>query len=153
VQVLIHWFEMLSNSAPPALQELWGRLAYMLGLLLVAASYGRFTFRPGGRWGLGRERQNWDVQAFVAMGLTLALVPLMGFLGSGIVLVEGAQTLECLKDVMALLAIILFGFPAMLAVPAAYMVSDLIEGIPPEWVIGWVDGYLVWAAMAGWPTS
>ncbi len=140
---------MLSNGTPPALLELWGRLAYVLGLLLVAASYGRFTFRPGGRWGLGRERQNWDLQALIAMGLTLALVPLMGYVGSGVVLVEGAQTLECLKDVAAILAIVLFGFPAMLAVPPAYMVSDVIEGVPPEAVLGYFDGYLIWAAF-GW---
>ncbi len=83
------------------------------------------------------------------MGLTFALVPLGGYIGSAVVPVPVAQTLECLKDVMAMLSLILFGFPALLAVPPAYMVSDVIEGVPPEWVLGYTDGYLMWGGFVG----
>ncbi len=143
---LIQGLESLFNVLPPALLEVWGRLAYILGLLLALCAYGGFTFRPRGQWGLGRIRQSWDGRALMAMGITFAAVPLAGWLGSSIVLVEGAQTFESLKDVAVFLAIVLFGYPALLAVPPAYMLADLIEGVPPGFVFDWTLGYFCWTA-------
>ena len=61
-------------------------------------------------------------------------------------LVEGAQTFESLKDLVVLLCIVLFGYPALFAVPPAYMLSDLIEGVPPGFVLSWAEGYFFWTA-------
>ena len=40
----------------------------------------------------------------------------------------------------------LFGYPALIAVPPAYMLSDLIEGVPPDFVLNWAEGYFFWTA-------
>ena len=70
-----------------------------------------------------------------------------GYLGSFEVLVEGAQTFESLKDLVVLVTIVLFGYPALLAVPPAYMLSDLIiEGVRPDFVLSWAEGYFFWTA-------
>ena len=61
-------------------------------------------------------------------------------------LVPGAQTFESLKDLVVLLCIVLFGYPALIAVPPAYMLSDLIEGVPPDFVLSWAEGYFFWTA-------
>jgi len=66
-----------------------------------------------------------------------------GLVGSGIVLVPGAQTFESLKDLSVLLCVLLFGYPALLAVPPAYMLSDLIEGVPPAFIQDWFLGYFI----------
>ena len=58
----------------------------------------------------------------------------------------GAQTFESLKDLVVLLCIVLFGYPALIAVPPAYMLSDLIEGVPPDFVLSWAEGYFFWTA-------
>ena len=60
--------------------------------------------------------------------------------------VAGAQTFESLKDLVVLLCIVLFGYPALIAVPPAYMLSDLIEGVPPDFVLNWAEGYFFWTA-------
>ena len=41
----------------------------------------------------------------------------------------GAQTFESLKDLVVLLCIVIFGYPALIAVPPAYMLVGLIERI------------------------
>ena len=69
-----------------------GRLAYIVGLALAVAAFGGFTFRPGGRWGLGRERQAWDSKAVLSIAVTFILIIATGYLGSFIVLVPEAQT-------------------------------------------------------------
>ncbi len=84
--------------------------------------------------------------AFVAMILTLVLIPVAGYIGSGIVLVQGAQTLESLKDMVVIMSVLLFGYPAMIMVAPAYMISDTIEGIPPGWVLRFGEGYFLLAA-------
>ena len=89
--------------------------------MLAVCAFGGFTFRVGGRWGFGRERQTWDAKAFLSMPLTFVLIIAAGYLGSFIVLVPGAQTFESLKDLVVLLCIVLFGYPALIAVPPAYM--------------------------------
>ncbi len=146
MQQLVQFLEGLFTAIPLPILEIWGRLAYFIGLLLALFAFGGFTFTPRGRWGLGRIRQNWNSRALLCAGLSFAAVPLAGWLGSQIVLVEGAQTFESLKDVVVFLCIVLFGYPALLAVPPAYMLSDLIEGVPPSFVFDWFLGYFAWAA-------
>lgn len=136
---IIQWIETL----PLPLLEGWGALAYIIGFGLAIAAYGGFTFRPGGRWGIGRERQAWDSKAFLSMPLTFVLVVLSGYLGSFIVLVPGAQTFESLKDLVVFLCIVLFGYPALLIIPFAYGLSDLIEGVPPDSLLQWLPGYFI----------
>ena len=105
-----------------------------------------FTFRIGDHWGFGRARQRWDTKAFLSIPLTCVLIIASGYIGSFIVLVPGAQTFESLKDLAVLLCVVLFGYPALIAVVPAYMLSDLIEGVPPGFVLNWAEGYFFWAA-------
>lgn len=59
-------------------------------------------------------------------------------------MVPGAQTLESLKDLFVFLCIVLFGYPALVTIPLAYSLSDvLIEGVPPEFLIAWLPGYFI----------
>lgn len=141
--VIIKWLEDVFASIPLPLLEGWGVFAYVVGLLLMLMAFGGLTLRPGGRWGLGIERQRWDARALQSMLLTLILIPLSGYLGSFIVLVPGAQTFESLKDLVVFLALLLFGYPALLAVPPAYMLADLIEGTPPAFLFDWWEGYFI----------
>ena len=80
------------------------------------------------------------------MPLTCVLIIASGYIGSFIVLVPGAQTFKSLKDLAVLLCVVLFGYPALIAVVPAYMLSDLIEGVPPGFVLNWAEGYFFWAA-------
>ena len=114
---VITWLEAIVESIPLPLLEVWGRFSYLVGLLLAVCAFGGFTFRLGERWGFGRERQTWDLKAFLSLPLTFVLIIASGYLGSFIVLVPGAQTFESLKDLVVLLAIVLLGYPALIAVP------------------------------------
>ena len=143
---VITWLETIVATLPLPLLEVWGRFSYLVGLLLAVCAFGGFTFRIGDRWGFGRERQTWDLKAFLSLPLTFVLIIVTGYIGSFIVLVPGAQTFESLKDLVVLLAIVLFGYPALIAVPPAYMISDLIEGVPPTFVLSWAEGYFFWAS-------
>ena len=80
------------------------------------------------------------------MPLTSVSILASGYVGSFIVLVPGAQTFESLKDLVVLLCVVLFGYPALIAVPPSYMLSDLIEGVPPNFVLNWAEGYFFWTA-------
>ena len=143
---IIGWYEALIAAIPLQLLEVWGRFAYIVGLLLALCAFGSFTFRIGERWGFGRAQQTWNAKAFLSLPLTSVLIIATSYIGSFIVLVPGAQTFESLKDLAVLLCIVLFGYPALLAVPPAYMLSDLIEGVPPDFVLDWAEGYFFWAA-------
>jgi two-component system sensor histidine kinase/response regulator len=143
---VITWLEAVVATIPLPLLEVWGRFSYLVGLLLAICAFGGFTFRIGERWGFGRERQTWDPKAFLSLPLTFVLIIVTGYIGSFIVLVPGAQTFESLKDLVVLLAIVLFGYPALIAVPPAYMISDLIEGVPPTFVLSWAEGYFFWTS-------
>jgi hypothetical protein len=143
---VINWLEAIVAAIPLPLLEVWGRFSYLAGLVLAVCAYGGFTFRIGERWQFGRKQQRWDTKAFLAMPLTFVLVSASGYVGSSIVLVPGAQTFESLKDLVVLLCIVLFGYPALIAVPPAYMLSDLIEGVPPGFVLSWAEGYFFWTA-------
>ena len=103
--------------------------------------------------GIGRTRQTWDTKAFLTIPLTFVLIIATGYVGSFIVLVPGAQTFESLKDLVVLLCIVLLGYPALIAIPPAYMVSDLIEGVPPGFVLNWRRGYFFLPPLSGWPIS
>src|SRR6187401_734933 len=146
MNAIVAWYEMLVTTVPLPLLEVWGRFAYIVGLFLAICAFGGFTFRIGERWGFGRARQAWDAKAFLSLPLTFVLIIASGYLGSFIVLVPGAQTFESLKDLVVLLAIVLLGYPALIAVPPAYMLSDLIEGVPPDFVLNWAEGYFFWTA-------
>ena len=144
---VIDWLETIVGTIPLPLLEVWGRFSYLIGLLLAICAFGGFTFRIGDQWGFGRERQKWDSKAFLSIPLTFVLVIVAGYLGSFEVLVEGAQTFESLKDLVVLVTIVLFGYPALIAVPPAYMLSDLIiEGVRPDFVLSWAEGYFFWTA-------
>ena len=143
---LIAWFEAIFGGIPLPVLEVWGRFAYAVGLILAICAFGNFTFRIGQHWGFGRARQTWDAKAFLSVPLTFVLIIATGYIGSFIVLVPGAQTFELLKDLAVLLCIVLFGYPALIAVPPAYMLSDLIEGVPPGFVANWAEGYFFWTS-------
>jgi len=140
---IVHWFESLFNTMPLSLLEAWGRFGYALGFILMLAAFGGFCFRPGGRWGLGRERQQWDTKALLSIALTFVMVIGTGYIGSFIVLVPGAQTFESLKDLSVFLCVVLMGRPALIAVPFAYGISDLAEGVPPDFLWDWIWGYFI----------
>jgi PAS domain S-box-containing protein len=140
---IIRWIETSIEALPLPMLEVWGRLATLVGYGLAIVAFGGLTFRPGGRWGLGRERQAWDAKAVLSIPITFILIIVSGYLGSFIVLVPEAQTFESLKDLVVLLCILLFGYPALITVPFAYGLSDLIEGVPPEFLLDWLPGYFI----------
>jgi PAS domain S-box-containing protein len=139
----LSWLEASVGAIPLGVLETWGRLAYALGLVLAVLAFGGFTLRLGAGWGLGRERQAWDAQALWSMPLTFVIVTLSGYVGSFLVLVPGAQTFESLKDLAVFGCVVLFGYPALWTVPFAYALSDLIEGVPPSFMLGWLPGYFI----------
>jgi two-component system sensor histidine kinase/response regulator len=146
MSALLANLESFFGGLPLPLLETWGRLAYAVGAALAILAFGGFTLRPGGRWGLGRERQAWDANAILSIPVTFSLIVLSGYPGSFVVLVPEAQTLETLKDLAVFCCVVLFGYPALITVPFAYALSDLIEGIPPSFIADWLPGYFMNAA-------
>ena len=140
---VVAWFEAIVSSIPLPMLEVWGRFAFVVGLFLAICAFGGFTFRIGEHWGFGRARQRWDTKAFLSMPLTFVLIIATGYIGSFIVLVPGAQTFELLKDLAVLLSVVLLGYPALITIPFAYGLSDLIEGVPPEFLLAWLPGYFI----------
>jgi hypothetical protein len=140
---VITWLEAIVATIPLTLLEVWGRFSFFVGLVLAICAFGGFTFRIGERWGFGRARQRWDEKAVLAIPLTFILIIVSGYAGSFVVLVPGAQTFESLKDLVVLLSVVLFGYPALITVPFAYGLSDLIEGVPPEFLLAWLPGYFI----------
>ena len=140
---VVTWFDTIFSSIPLPLLEVWGRFAYVVGLVLAICAFGGFTFRIGESWGFGRARQTWNEKAFLSIPLTFVLITVSGYVGSFVVLIPGAQTLESLKDLVVLLTVVLLGYPALITVPFAYGLSDLIEGVPPEFLLAWLPGYFI----------
>jgi signal transduction histidine kinase len=140
---IVNWYEMIVAIIPLPLLGVMGRFSYIVGLFLAFCAFGGFTFRIGDHWGFGRARQTWNVHAFLSVPLTFVLIVASGYIGSFIVLVPGAQTFESLKDLVVLLSIVLLGYPALITIPFAYGLSDLIEGVPPEFLLGWLPGYFI----------
>ena len=143
MHALIERVNAVFETFPLLFLEIWGRLAYVLGLVLVVCAFGGITFRTGGHWKLGRERVFWDSKALISVVLTIVLVMGSGYLGSTIVLVPGAQTLESLKDAMVFACVVLFGYPALIGVPIAYLLSDVIEGVSPDLLLRWWEAFLM----------
>ena len=143
MKAVVSWFELVVGSIPLPVLEVSGRFAYVVGIFLAICAFGGFTFRIGERWGFGRVRHAWDAKAFLTMPLMFVLIVAAGYIGSFIVLVPGAQTFESLKDLVVLLGITLLGYPALITVPFAYALSDLIEGVPPEFLLAWLPGYFI----------
>jgi PAS domain S-box-containing protein len=151
MNTVIDWLDAFFGGLPLPLLEVWGRFSYVVGLALAICAFGGFHFRPGARWGLIRERQAWDAKAVLSIPITFVAIIVTGYLGSFKVLVPGAQTFESLKDMVVFLCVLLFGYPALIAVAPAYMLADLIEGVPPDSVLSWAPGYFfgpafVWMA-------
>ena len=140
---IVTWYEMIVGSIPLPVLEVLGRFSYIVGLFLAFCAFGGFTFRIGEHWGFGRARQTWNVHAFLSVPLTFVLIIASGYIGSFIVLVPGAQTFESLKDLVVLLSVVLLGYPALITIPFAYGLSDLIEGVPPEFLLAWLPGYFI----------
>lgn len=143
MHAVIRMLEALFNQIPLSLLEVWGRLGYLIGFALMLCAYGGLTFRAGGRWALGLTSQSWNSRALLSAIFTFAIIFITGYLGSAIVLVPGAQTFESLKDLSVFLCIVLFGYPALLAAPFAYGLSDLVEGVPPAFLGDWLFGYFI----------
>src|SRR5215471_2488156 len=143
MMAIINWVEMIVSAIPLPLLEVWGRFAYIVGLFLAICAFGGFTFRIGNHWGFGRARQTWNAHAFLSVPLTFVLIIATGYIGSFIVLVPGAQTFESLKDLVVLLSVVLLGYPALITIPFAYGLSDLIEGVPPDFLLAWLPGYFI----------
>ncbi|MES2150588.1 MAG: ATP-binding protein [Pseudomonadota bacterium] len=139
----INWLDRLFGGIPLSMLEVWGRFGYLLGFALMLCAYANLSFRPAGRWALGRQRQLWDTPALVAVVVTFVMIFVSGYIGSFIVLVPGAQTFESLKDLSVFLCVVLFGYPALLIVPFAYGLSDLVEGVPPAFLADWGFGYFI----------
>jgi two-component system sensor histidine kinase/response regulator len=139
----IESIEAMFAAIPLPFLEVWGRFGYLFGLVLVVCAFSGLTLRPAGRYGLGRELQTWDAQALRSVALTFVLILATGYVGSFVILVPGAQTFESLKDLAVFLCIVLFGYPALVIVPFAYGLSDLIEGVPPGFVLDWSLGYFI----------
>src|SRR5262245_49971869 len=143
MKAVVTSIEAFVGAIPLPLLEVWGRFAYIVGLILAICAFCGFTFRIGERWGFGRARQAWDAKAFLTVPLTAVMIIATGYIGSFIVLVPGAQTFESLKDLVVLLSVVLLGYPALITIPFAYGISDLIEGVPPEFLVAWLPGYFI----------
>ncbi|TGK01166.1 HAMP domain-containing protein [Leptospira langatensis] len=143
MNLAIQRLEEIFASIPLPLMDIWGRFGYIVGIFLMVSAFGGFTFRAGGNWSFGRQRQIWDAPALLSVAFTFVLIFVTGYIGSFIVLVPGAQTFESLKDLSVFVCILLFGYPALIAVPFAYGLSDLIEGVPPNFLMDWILGYFI----------
>jgi hypothetical protein len=140
---VIQWLEAAVRAIPLPLLEVWGQFAFFVGFVLGVFAFGGFTFRLGHGWGVGREQHAWNGKAFVSIPVTFLAIVVTGYLGSFIVLVPGAQTFESLKDLAVLVCVVLFGYPALLTVPFAYGLSDLVEGVSPRYLLAWLPGYFI----------
>lgn len=135
--------EVIFQKIPLTILEVWGSFGFIVGLIIMVFAFGGFTFRTGNRWALGREWQAWDEKSLYSILISFVLIFITGYIGSFFVLVSGAQTFESLKDLSVFLCIVLFGYPALLAVPFAYGLTDLYEGVPPEFLLDWLPGYFI----------
>jgi PAS domain S-box-containing protein len=48
-----------------------------------------------------------------------------------------------LEGFVVLLSVVLLGYPALITIPFAYGLSDLIEGVPLEFLLAWLPGYFI----------
>lgn len=140
---ILVWLEFLISKIPLPILEVWGRFAFLLGSLVAIFAYTGFTFRNGKQFRISREVWTWNLKSFHFFLITFVSIFVTGYIGSSVVLIPGAQTLESLKDLSVFLCLNFFGYPALLAVPFAYGLSDLIEGVPPDFLWDWLPGYFI----------
>ncbi|TGL03331.1 HAMP domain-containing protein [Leptospira bouyouniensis] len=140
---IIIWLELVISKIPLPILEVWGRFAFLLGSMVAIFAFTGFTFRNGKQFRISREVWTWNLKSFYFFLITFVSIFISGYLGSSIVLIPGAQTLESLKDLSVFLCLNFFGYPALLAVPFAYGLSDLIEGVPPDFLWDWLPGYFI----------
>ena len=143
MKAIVTWFELLVSSIPLPLLEVWGRFAYIVGLFLAICAFGGFTFRIGERWGFGRVAADVgregvpepaaDVRAD-HRGRLHRIVHRAGPGRADVRVPEGSRRAA---------GIVLLGYPALITVPFAYGLSDLIEGVPPEFLLAWLPGYFI----------
>ncbi|EMJ95106.1 PAS domain-containing protein [Leptospira alstonii] len=143
MHVIIQRLETIFESIPLPILEIWGLLGFIVGFAFMISAFTGFRLKIAGGLGFKREIQFWDTQALLSIPFTFVFIFITGYLGSFIVLVPGAQTFESLKDLSVFLCILLFGYPALIAVPFAYALSDLIEGVPPDFLLDWLVGYFI----------
>ncbi|MCL8312334.1 PAS domain-containing protein [Leptospira interrogans] len=143
MHVIIQQLESIFESIPLPVLEIWGFLGWIVGLFFMISAFTGFRLKISNGIGFKREIQFWDTQALLSIPFTFVFIFITGYLGSFVVLVPGAQTFESLKDLSVFLCILLFGYPALIAVPFAYALSDLIEGVPPDFLLDWFMGYLI----------
>lgn len=143
MHVIIQWLESIFESIPLPILETWGSFGFIVGFVLMLSAFTGFSLKLESGFGIRREVQFWNTQALLSIPFTFVLIFITGYLGSFIVLVPGAQTFESLKDLSVFLCILLFGFPALIAVPFAYGLSDLIEGVPAGFLLDWLVGYFI----------
>ncbi|MFA4796342.1 PAS domain-containing protein [Leptospira kirschneri] len=143
MHVIIQQLESIFESIPLPILEIWGLLGWIVGFFFMISAFTGFRLKISNGIGFKREIQFWDTQALLSIPFTFVFIFITGYLGSFVVLVPGAQTFESLKDLSVFLCILLFGYPALIAVPFAYALSDLIEGVPPDFLLDWFVGYLI----------
>ncbi|MCW7492971.1 ATP-binding protein [Leptospira sp. 2 VSF19] len=139
----IVWIERFVSNIPLPILEVWGRFSFLFGSIIAIFAFTGFTFRNGKTLRISREVWNWNLTSFYWFLITFVSIFITGYLGSSIVLIPGAQTFESLKDLSVFLCLNFFGFPALLAVPFAYGLSDLMEGVPPDFLWDWLPGYFI----------
>ncbi|MCP4117871.1 MAG: hypothetical protein GY737_21215 [Desulfobacteraceae bacterium] len=143
---LILWIDALFSGIPLPFMEILGPVGFVLGLLLAIAAFGGFTFYVNGRWCVAREYYRPDNRFIVSIALTIVLMLGGGFVGRNIWLVPGAQSLESVFDLFVFLCAVLFGYPALIAIPLGYILSDLIGGISLHQLLAWLPGHLLISA-------
>jgi signal transduction histidine kinase/CheY-like chemotaxis protein len=143
---LILWIDALFSGIPLPFMEIWGPVGFAIGVLLAIATYGGFIFYVNGRWCVAREHYRPDNRFIVSIALTIVLMLGGGFVGRNIWLVPGAQSLESIFDLAVFLCAVLLGYPALIAIPLGYILSDLIGGIPFQQLLVWWPGHLLISA-------
>ena len=143
---VISWLEAIVSTIPLPLLEVWSRFSYIVGLVLAICAFGGFTFRIGEQWGFGRERQTWDAKAFLSLPLTFVLIIATGYIGSFIVFVAGRTDVRVFEGSGRSAVHRALRLSRTDRGPASLHAVDLIEGVPPDFVLNWAEGYFFWTA-------
>ena len=150
---VVAWFEAVVSNIPLPVLEVWGRFAFVVGLFLAICAFGGFTFRIGsiGIWPCAPEVGHEGVPehaADVRADHRDRLHRIVHRACPG-----RTDVLSWLKDLAVLLSIVLLGYPALITIPFAYGLSDLIEGVPPEFLLAWLPDISSIPRVSGLPTS
>ncbi len=145
-KILVLWIDGVFSGIPLPFMEIWGTMGFTLGLLLASSAYAGFAFCVNGRWCFAREHYRLNNRFIVSIVLTIVLVLGGGFVGRNIWLVPGAQSLESIFDLSVFLCAVLLGYPALMVIPLAYILSDLIGGIPFQQLLVWLPGHMLISA-------